>query len=124
MTHLPECIDANNMTDAGVDDLHNNEPYEADVVVRRKVHAMQKDFGWDAVRMYASSSSASRAIKNRGMHLIEYDICLHPLNEGKYCVHFACEELEDVIEIRNRGFGADYMGHQRECERLNVVVVR
>ena len=102
----------------------NSDPYE--VVVRRKVHAAQKDLGWIAVKMYASKSSAKQAIKKRGMHLMEYEICTHPLTSGgdKYCVHFACEELEDVIECRNRGFAADYMGFERVNERLNAVVVR
>ena len=94
-------------------------PYEVEIA--RKVYAKQENVpspkgnGWHNVNSWKSAHSVQRAVTNKGMQAMNFDIVLHPcFTEPRYTALFKCDLLEDVVEVRSRGFGAEYVGSEGE----------
>lgn len=58
------------------------------------------------MEIYKTKGSAKAAIKRQGLHLMNYEI-RRKHTDGCY-PHFYCAIHEDVEEIRNRGFSAEF----------------
>jgi len=95
--------------------------HEVEEALSRMVHAKQENVpspkgnGWHNVNSWKSTHSVQRAITNKGMQDMNFEIVLHPcFTDARYTALFKCDLLEDIVEVRSRGFGAEYVGSEGE----------
>lgn len=64
------------------------------------------------LKLYTTKVSAKTAIRKQAIHLVEHTIKYMDAAKSGYYVEFKVDNIEDVNELRSRGFAAVFIKNE------------